>query len=239
MNKIRTGQQSIQGRAFKVMMLVGGLLALSCPRGWAAAKPPTVLTFSESWNDKGGCTSDNGCSPYTTGKFTVKAVISSNNFGAAIDPGQFSTNDTFDISLGGYSFSTNGWYVAGEKKATFVLTTEVCDASGDNCPEKKYETIALSWTTKAVTLSISATTESDANGNTFENAIDVDTFEPADNGPGSYTDTISFNMDLGSLNVFSSIVPVNAKVATSTDSDGDQLSHGTDSGTLPASDLGQ
>jgi hypothetical protein len=65
-------------RALQVMMMVGGLLALSCPRGWAA-KVPTVLTYSETYADKVACTGNStdgyDCWTYGGGKFTIKAVI--------------------------------------------------------------------------------------------------------------------------------------------------------------------
>jgi hypothetical protein len=227
------------------MMMVGALLALSCPRGWAAAKAPTVLTYSETYADKVVCTGSNSqgdldCEPYSEGKFTIKAVITTNDFGAAIDPSQFDQDDTFDISLGEYSFSTNGWYVPGSTKAKFLLSGDLCSANdvnnGLDCPQKVYETITLSWTTKAVTVSISAKTETDANGNTFEYAIDADTFEPED-ATGTYYDTITFQMDLGSLSVSSTNVQVVAKEKGTTDKAGDPMSNGKDSRTILASDL--
>jgi hypothetical protein len=241
-------------RVFKAMMLAGGLLALTCPGGWAAGKAPTVLTFSETYADKVACTGDSSdgydCEPYAVGKFTVKAVITTNDFGAAVDPSQFTGDTAFDITLGEYSYSGSlggdPKYVAGvSKKATFQLSGDLCSASdinnGNDCPQKVYETITLSWTTKAVTVSISAETGADANGNDFESFIDADTFDG--NGTGPVTGTISFEMDLGSLSVSSSIVPVAGTVATKdvTDKSGDDdtLSNVKLRGTLPVSDLGQ
>jgi len=255
MNKIGTGQQSVQRRVFSVMMMVGGLLALSCPRGWAAAKAPEVLTFSETYADKVQCTGSNGqgdldCSDtYSEGKFTIKAVITTNDFGAAIDPSQFNGDTTFDITLGEFTYSDTlndaTGYVAGATKAKFQLSGEVCSANDNNngldCPTKVYETIALSWTTKAVTISISAETGTDANGNTFASFIDADSFDDADSGP--VTDTISFEMDLGSLTVSSDILPVAGTVVTKTPTEPDEstptLSSVKLTGTLPVPDLGQ
>jgi len=62
-------------RAFKVIIMAGGLLALSCPKGWSAHNP---VLFTESWNDKVKCVNDQGdvfCNEISAGKFTVKAVI--------------------------------------------------------------------------------------------------------------------------------------------------------------------
>lgn len=237
--------------AFKVLMMVSGLLALSCPRGWAAAKVPTALTYTDTWVDKVGCTGstsegDIDCEVYSGGKFTIKTVITTNDFGAAIDPSQFEENDALDISLGEYSFSTNGWYVSGSSKAKFSLTTQVCSAADNNngttCPTKVYETIELSWTKTELSISISAETGSDANGNTFESAIDADTFDTDSSGPVTET-TIYFEIDLGSLSVYSDIVPVAGEVVTEdvTDKAGNQdtLSNVKIGGTLPATDLGQ
>ena len=57
------------------------------------------------------------------------------------------------------------------------------------------------------------------------------------------TDTLSFEMDLGSLSVSSSILPVVGTVATKTVTDkswgSDTLSNVKIKGTLPVSDLGQ
>jgi hypothetical protein len=243
-------------RAFKVMMMIGGLLAVVCPTGWAA-KVPAVLTFSDTWVDKVGCTGSNSqgdldCEVYSGGKFTIKAVITTNDFGAAIDPSQITGDTSFDLSLGEYSFgpdtfngTTNCVYVSGSSKAKFFLTTQVCSAADNNngttCPTKVYETIELSWTAKELTLSISAETGSDINGNTFETAIDADTFDGDTTGP--VTDTISFEMDFGSLSVSSSITPVSGKVTTKdvTDKSGDDdtLSNVSIGGTLLPTDLGQ
>jgi hypothetical protein len=244
-------------RTFKVMIMVGGLVALACPRGWAA-KAPTVLTFSETYADKVACTGSNSqgdldCEPYSEGKFTIKATITSNDFGVAIDPSQFNGDTTVDISLGEYSLSgtlgEDPTYVAGSTKAKFELAGEVCSANDNNnglpCPSKVYETITLSMTTKEVTISISAETGADANGNQFESFIDADTFDGEfdGDGPMSVTDAISFEMDLDVLSVSSSITPVTGTVTTKdvTAKDGsvNTLSNVKIGGALPVADLGQ
>ncbi len=254
MHTIRTGQHTIQAGAFKLLLILPALLALSSPNASAAAKPLPVLTFSETWNDKVACTGSNSqgdldCETYSLGKFTVKAVLSTNDLGAAVDPNQFDGTTTFDITLGDYFFSdTLGdapGYVAGASKATFLLTNTLCTASDNNnslpCPSKVYETIALTITSNGITVSISAKTGTDANGNTFETPIDADSFDGDATGP--VTDTLSFELDLGDLTVFSDILPVTGTVATKsvTDKTDDQdtLSTIKIKGTLPASDLGQ
>jgi hypothetical protein len=228
-------------------MIVAGLLVLSCPQGWTAGKASTTLTFSENWADKVVCLGSNHlfCGTYSGGKFTVKAVISSNDFGAVIDPSQFTGNTTFDITLGDYSFSDSlgdaPGYVAGvSTKAKFLVAGDLCNEHNNNCPTKVYETIMLTMTAREITVSISAKTGTDANGNTFESAIDADNFDGNDTGP--VTDALSFEMDLGSLSVFSNILPVAGAVATKTIDQGEDqlvLSNVKIKGTLPESDLGQ
>ena len=82
---------------------------------------------------------------------------------------------------------------------------------------------------------------SDANGNTFESAIDADNLYG--NATGPVTDTLSFEMDLGSLSVSTDILPVTGAVVTKnvTDKSGNQdtLSNVNIKGTLPSTDLGQ
>jgi hypothetical protein len=241
--------------AFKVMMMAGGLLAVACP--WAAGnapRPATVLTYSETWNDKVACTGNNAdgftCNEYSGGRFTITATITSNDFGAAIDPGQFDGDTTFDIALGGYSYSdTLGdavGYVAGAKKAKFELSGDVCTANdNDNnlpCPTKVYETITLTMTAKEITISISGETGADVNGNEFEQgSIDASGFDGDDSGP--VTDTISFEADLDVLSASSSVVPVAGEVTTKdvTDKSGDDdtLSNVSVKGTLLSTELGQ
>ncbi|MGD1020659.1 MAG: hypothetical protein ABSA12_15195 [Verrucomicrobiia bacterium] len=192
------------------------------------------------------CTGDSSdgydCNQYSLGKFTIKAVITTNDFGAAIDPSQFTGDTDFDISLGDYSYSDtlSDASVDTNKKIEFLVPFQACDINGNNCKTIN-ETITLSWTTKELTISISAPTGSDANGDTFENAIDADNFDG--NDTGSYPDTISFEMDLGSLSVYSDVVPVLAEVATKdvTDKSGDDdtLSNVSIKETVPATDLGQ
>ena len=229
-------------------------VATLTPVNKGGGKAPTVLSFSETWADKVACTGSNSrgdldCEPYSGGKFTVKAVITPNDFGAAIDPSQFNGDTTFDITVGDYSFSDTlsdaPGYVAGATKAKFLLSGDLCSAKDNTdslpCPTKVYETITLTMSTKGVTVSISAKTGSDANGNTFESAIDADSFDG--NATGPVTDTLSFEMDLGSLSVSSSILPVVGTVATKTVTDksggSDTLSNVKIKGTLPVSDLGQ
>jgi hypothetical protein len=229
-------------------------VATLTPVNKGGGKAPTALTFSETWADKVACTGSNSqgdldCEPYSGGKFTVKAVITPNDFGAAIDPSQFNGDTTFDITVGNYSFSDTlsdaPGYVAGASKAKFLLSGDLCSAKDNTdslpCPTKVYETITLTMSTKGVTVSISAKTGSDANGNTFESAIDADSFDG--NATGPVTDTLSFEMDLGSLSVSSDILPVTGAVVTKsvTDKSGNQdtLSNVNIKGTLPATDLGQ
>src|SRR5208282_2559879 len=108
--------------------------------------------------------------------------------------------------------------------------------------EMSDETIELSWTKTELSISISAETGSDANGNTFESAIDADTFDTDSSGPVTET-TIYFEIDLGSLSVYSDIVTVAGEMVTEdvTDKAGNQdtLSNVKIGGTLPATDLGQ
>jgi hypothetical protein len=228
-------------------MMIGAFLALACPTGWAA-KVPTVLTFVESWADKVACTGNSSdgfsCNQYTVGKLTIAATITSNDFGAAIDPSQFDQNTTVDITLGDYSFSgTLGGdpnYVAGGKKAKFLVPFQTCDINGNKCRTIN-ETIQLTITKKAVTISISAPTGSDADGNTFENSVDASNFDGNDSG--IYSDQIDFEADLDTLSVSCSITPVVAKVTTKdfTDKSGgdDTLSSVKDAGVVPVTDLGQ
>ena len=254
MNNIRTRPHRLPPAAFHLLLLLAALLALSCPTASAAPKPRSVLTFSETWTDKVACTGSNSqgdlaCDTVSVGKLTLKAAFSTNDLAAAVDPTQFDQNTTFDISLGNYSFSdTLGdapGYVAGASKATFLLTNDLCTAADNNnglpCPSKVYETIALTITPKGLTVSITAKTGTDANGNTFETAIDADTFDGDATGP--VTDTLSFQMDLGDLTVFSDVVPVTGTIATKTVTDKaanqDTLSNVKIKGTLPASALGQ
>jgi len=234
-------------KTFRATVMVGGLLALACPTGWAA-KVPTVLTFTETWVDKVACTGNSSdgfnCNEYTAGKLTIKATITSNDFGSAIDPSQFDQNTTVDITLGDYSFSgtlgEDPSYVAGGKKAKFLVPFQTCDINGNKCKTIN-ETIQLTITTKSVTISISAPTGSDANGDTFENSVDASNFDGDDSA--IYSDQIDFEADLDTLSVSSSITPVVAKVTTKdfTDKSGgdDTLSNVKDAGVVPVSYLGQ
>ena len=212
-------------------------------------KATTVLTMTETWADKLACTSDGpggtSCDPYSVGKFTVTAVVTTNNFKTAIDPSQFDTNTIFNITVGNYkyrgSLGDDPKYTPGKSSAKFQLIGDLCSAgqllNGNGCPQKAYEAVTLSITKKSVTVSITATTGTDANKNQFENDIDASFFDG--NPTGKYTDAIEFQMTLGNLSVSSSGLAVKATVATHTDADGNTLSNVSIKGTLSSAGLGQ
>ncbi|MBL1262754.1 hypothetical protein JJL52_03590 [Methylomicrobium sp. RS1] len=215
-------------------------------------KVKTAVSFTESWNEKLACTGssaqgDFDCETYSNGKFNVKVIIPAANFGSAIDPSQFNEDTEFDIRLGNYLFSATlgnaDAYVPGATKATFTLADDRCTAEDINgelvCPTKAYETIQIKMKPEQVTVSISAITGSDANGNTFEDPIEADIYE--DEPTGAVSDTIPFEMNLGSLSVFTDTLPVAGSVVTRdvTDKNGfeDTLSKIRIKGKLPAADL--
>ena len=212
-------------------------------------KGVTAVTVTETWTDKLGCASDGEggsiCDPYSVGKFTVAAVVTTNNFRAAIDPSQFDASTAFTITVGNYkyrgSLGDDPKYTPGKSSAKFQLIGDLCSAgqllNGNGCPQKAYEAVTLSITKKSVTVSITATTGTDANKNQFENDIDASFFDG--NPTGKYTDAIEFQMTLGNLSVSSSGLAVKATVATHTDADGNTLSNVSIKGTLSSAGLGQ
>ena len=235
------------GALFKLVIAASWLLVLLSAKSWAGGIGATTLTFHESWADKLICLGSNHdfCVTYPSGRFTITAVISSNSFDAAIDPSQFTESTTFDITLGNYSFSTvlgaDPEYVAGvSKKARFLVAGNRCGANPFDCPTKVYETITVSMTSEKVALSVSAATGTDSRGNGFENSIDAENFYGDETG--MITNTISFEVGLGSLTVSSDILPVAGRVATRTVTDKSETQHTLSNvrieGILPKSDLG-
>jgi hypothetical protein len=201
----------------------------------ASRKEITVLNFTESWNDKRACMGSNiqgnlSCTPYSGGKFKVKAAIPVADSTGAFDPSQFNGTTPFDIKLGHYAFSGTlgdaAGYAPGSTKAIFTLTGSRCSSKNINdslsCPTKAYEKIKLRMTPKQVAVSISAITGSDADGNMHENPIDADNYD--DSPTGTVTNTIPFQMNLDNLSVISNTLPVTGTVVTKsvTDKSGHQ-----------------
>ncbi len=218
------------GRSFKVAAVVTvGLLTLSCPQAWSAAKPTKL--FTETWVDTNQCvkkktsgTVFNVCNEVSGGKFTLKTTISSSSSGASgtISQSLINASNTFSIFLGNYTFSdtlADAKVVTGKSQstATFKLVTQKCNNLGAACnPKFQYEEIVLTITKKGLfTVSITATTGADFNGDTFENSIDASSFDGDPTGP--VTDDLFLEIDLGSFSfngADSNNVPVTGKVKT-------------------------
>ena len=217
------------GRSFKVAAVTVGLLTLSCPQAWSAAKPTKL--FTETWVDTNQCvkkktsgTVFNVCNEVSGGKFTLKTTISSSSSEASgtISQSLINSINTFSIFLGNYTFSdtlADAKVVTGKSQstATFKLVTQKCNNLGAACnPKFQYEEIVLTITKKGLfTISITATTGADFNGDTFENSIDAASFDGDPTGP--VTDDLFLEIDLGSFSfnsADSNNVPVTGKVKT-------------------------
>ena len=199
------------GRILIVVALTGGLLALACPQAWSASN---AKLFTETWQDHEQCQKFKAsgtvfvvCNEVSGGKFTIKATISQSTSGASgtLTPSLLTNPSTeFSITLGGYTFQgTMGNFKvkASKTKATATQSffTQMCNALGQRCKNFKYEQIKLTVTNKGtLVVSISATTGSDANGDTFENSIDAENFDGEATGPVS--DSLFLQIDLGTFN---------------------------------------
>lgn len=192
------------GRIFRIIALMGGLLALAWSQAWSASKK----VFTETWQQKFVCAKIPGssfktCDEVSGGKFSIKTT-----FSAGIDPSVLSpsSSEQFDIFLGGYSFgpveiSTANHFTSGKKSssATFQLTTQKCNNAGGNCnPNFQFEKIVLTVTKKKgdLTVAITAVTGSDFNGDSFESSIEAADFV---GGNHKVQDFISLQVDLGSF----------------------------------------
>jgi hypothetical protein len=191
-------------RIFRIIALMGGLLALAWSQAWSANKK----VFTETWQQKFVCAKIPGssfktCDEVSSGKFSIKTT-----FSAGLDPSVLSpsSSEQFDIFLGGYSFgpveiSTANSFTSGKKgsSATFQLTTQKCSSSGGGCdPNFQFEKIVLTVTKKKgdLTVAITAVTGSDFNGDSFESSIEAADFV---GGNHKIQDSISLQVDLGSF----------------------------------------
>lgn len=175
--------------------LVATMLALCSRQGWAASHP-VVLT--ESRQIKVYCVpvpEGFSCGEYSTGKFRVKAVFHTNEFGA-IDPSQFDGNTALELSVGNVFIqrvlADDPQYVAGATKVTFLLTHPECDTNGENCVEISHGQLTLSISTKnGLSILISTKSGFDAIGHAFEASVVAYYFDGQPTGPVTAETAIS------------------------------------------------
>jgi hypothetical protein len=166
------------GKAFRLAVITGALLVFASA---SARSAPIPKWFTETWRDHETCKKLKGssgtfCAEVSAGKFAIHATISATTPGASgtLDPTLLTSTTPFDINLGGYSFQdpmmSDFQFVTARSKTTAKLAriTQRCNAQGLNCNNFKYEQIVLSITNQGVlTITIDATTGSDANGDTL------------------------------------------------------------------------
>lgn len=154
------------------------------------------------------CVSDQGdvfCDSFTTGKFSVKAVLLSGAdlswLAALLDP-----STDIAINVGNWSFfgvlGDDPKYVAGASKAKFKLTHQKCN-SNDVCKDVTHGTISLSGSaTKGITVAISVKTGATFNDDEEFESSAIASQHADDTGdvPGTstnITDVITASIDIG------------------------------------------
>jgi len=208
---------------FRVVAVTAGLLALACHQAWSAAAANKVFTESWQdtivkaklsgttgfvyREVSGGKFSGSGTivpSSLTSGTLSPRLLMNGTQFDISlgslgVGPGSVSSSGCFSCPNGFFFSGTidSSWKIAGNSKkmtATTSLSTQKCNNQGLGCKPFTYETIGLTVTNKPqLTVTISATTGSDFNGDIFANSIYAETLDEAVASAGTQTINASTN----------------------------------------------
>ena len=184
--------------------LLGAVLFVAAGTAQAATKPvQDKISYTEAWADKIVCTREDGdvwCDTTSSDSITISATISL----AGVDTKQFNQDTLFSLTLGEFeiehSLGDDTKFTTSKKtptSATFKDTGE-----DDNGKTILLDTVKLSWTTKQLTVTITAKTL----------PITADNYDGNDSG--AVNDTLTGSIDFGDVSVSFDSVTVTGKVTT-------------------------
>jgi hypothetical protein len=221
-------------KMFRVATVTGALLVLACLQAGPANSASSQL-FTEKWQQKLQCTgggSSKTCKTVGGGNFTIEHTFP----GTCLVPSDLDmgSGDFVDISLGDGTLglgsdSTEGLefdesvdnfklqVLKDRTIATFRASVKVCKPSSTNCKDFNFEKVKVTINSDGdLTVSVSATTGFDFNGDFFEVSLDAMNFVGMPSG--DITDTMNFAVDMGCFDSGDLPVDVTGRVKTVTKS---------------------